>query len=87
MKEKIKDRLTTAKEKVGDFLEEYGPYVAMVGVVLGAYGGGLYLGHKITCAKIETGLNMVMLKYPDRPIKELKQAGLDVLSEIKTLHA
>lgn len=87
MKEKIKDGLTTAKEKVGDFLEEYGMGLLTVGLAVGAYGTGLYLGHKLTCANIETGMNMVMLKYPDRPIKELKQAAIDCLNEIKAFHA
>lgn len=87
MKEKIKDGLTTAKEKVGDFWDEYGLHVTITALSLGGYGLGLYLGYKLACANIETGLNLVMLKYPDRPIKELKQASLDVLNEIKDLHA
>lgn len=87
MKEKVKDGLTTAKEKVGDFLEEYGMGLLTVGLAVGAYGAGLYLGHKVTYVNIGNGLNTIMLKYPDRPIKELKQAGLDILSEIETLYA
>lgn len=79
----MKEKLIKAKEKVGKIWERNSDVVFVTGLSIASYWVGVYIGGKCSLMQANVGLNEVIKRYPDRPIKELEQAVFDTLAAVK----